>query len=263
MEFETLLFEVRDRVAHIAFNRPQVTNAMNIVTARELMHVAIRCDEDPEIRAAVLTGTGTKAFCAGGDLAAFHTLGDELPATIKEMTAYLHAAVSRFARMDAPLIAAVNGVAAGAGLSMVCMTDLAIAAQSARFTMAYTRAGLVPDGSSTYFLTRLVGLRRAQELALTNRLLTAAEALDWGLVNRVVPDADLMAEAEALAASFANGPTRALGGAKRLMQLGTVESLETQMELEARAIADAARGHDGREGIDAFLAKRTPDFTGD
>jgi len=128
--------------------------------------------------------------------------------------------------------------------------------------MAYTRAGLSPDGGSTYFLARLVGLRRAQELALTNRTLSAEEALDWGIVNKVVDDAALMGEVEALARDLANGPTRAYGAATRLLREGMDNSLETQMELEARAIADMGRSADGREGIAAFLAKRKASFTG-
>ena len=262
MQFENLLFEVRDQVAHLTFNRPAAMNAMNIDTAKELMHAAIRCDEDDGIRAVIITGTGDKAFCAGGDLSGFAAAGDNATVMIKEMTAYLHAGVSRLVRMDAPVIAAVNGVAAGAGFSMACIADLAIAAAGARFTMAYTRAGLTPDGSSTFFLTRLVGVRRALELTLTNRVLSAAEALEWGLINRVVADDQLAQEAEALARNLANGPTRALGGAKQLLYAGTSESLETQMELEARRITEAVRSADGREGIAAFLAKRTPNFVG-
>ena len=134
-------------------------------------------------------------FCAGGDLKSFADQGNGLPGHVKEVTAYLHAAISRFVWMDAPVVAAVNGPAGGAGLSLVCATDLAIAAESAKFVMAYTRAGLAPDGSSTYFLSKLIGMRRAKELALTNRTLSAAEALEWGLINRVVPDAELAAAA--------------------------------------------------------------------
>src|SRR5690606_28994398 len=139
---------------------------------------------------------------------------------------------------------------------------IAVAAESARFTLAYTKAGLTPDGGSTYYLGRAIGLRRAVELALTNRTLTAREALEWGIVNKVVPDADLAAETDALARALAAGPTRAFGGAKRLLAQGLEETLETQMEYEARSIADMARGGDGREGIAAFVAKRAPNFTG-
>ena len=257
-----LLFDVRDNVAHITLNRPDAANAMNSDTARELMHAALRCDEDPGVRAVVIAGAG-RTFCAGGDLRSFAAEGDNLPFHLKEMTTYLHAAVSRLARMDAPVIAAVHGAAAGAGMSLVCAADIVLAAESARFTLAYTRVGLAPDGSSTFSLTRLVGLRRALELALTNRVLSAKEALDWGLVTRVVPDAELQPEADALAKQLAAGPTKALGAAKRLLRDGSTETLETQMELEARAIADAARTADAREGIAAFLEKRQPQFRGE
>jgi 2-(1,2-epoxy-1,2-dihydrophenyl)acetyl-CoA isomerase len=163
---------------------------------------------------------------------------------------------------NAPVIAAVNGTAAGAGLSMVCSCDLVLAAESAKFTMAYTRIGLTPDGSSTYFLPRIVGLKRALELTLTNRLFSAQEAQEWGIVTKVVPDANLQAEADALAAQLASSATGALGAAKRLLHSGWNETLETQMELETQTIAARAHSADGREGIAAFLEKRAAKFTG-
>jgi len=171
-------------------------------------------------------------------------------------------AISRFVRMDAPFIVAVNGAVGGGGMSFVLAADLVLAAESAKFTMAYTRAGLSPDGGSTYFLPRIVGVRRALELALTNRVLSAREAEQWGLVTRIVPDASLATEAQSLAAALARGATRAYGAAKRLLHHSMSESLETQMELEAQAIAEQARGADAREGIAAFIAKRAPQFAG-
>src|SRR5262249_54233157 len=179
-----------------------------------------------------------------------------------EVTTHLHAAISHFARMDAPLIGAVHGSAAGAGMSLACTCDFLLAGEAARFTMAYTRAGLTPDGSSTYFLSRLVGLRRALDLTLTSRVLSAHEALALGIVTRVVPDASVLAEAEKLARELAGGATRALGAAKRLLHSGWTESLETQMELESRAIAAIADTDDSHEGIAAFVEKRPPRFTG-
>jgi len=178
------------------------------------------------------------------------------------MTTYLHAAVSRFAWMNIPLIAAVNGVAAGAGLSLVASCDMAIAADHARFTSAYTQIGLSPDGSSTYYLTRLLGTRRATELYLTNRTLNATEALDWGLVNRVVPAPALLEAARALAAQFAQGPTLAYGGVKKLMLSAPTETLESQLEREARQIAELSLSADSREAIRAFVDKRKPVFHG-
>lgn len=258
----SLSFDVRDRVAHLTLNRPEAANALNIELAENLMRAAIRCDEDPEIRAVVITAKG-KMFSAGGDLKDFAAQGERMPSYLKELTTYFHAAVSRLTRMDPPVIAAVNGTAAGAGMSLVCACDIVLAAESARFTMAYTRSGLTPDGSSTYFLPRLVGLKRALELTLTNRVLSAREALELGIVTQVVPDAELHGEAEQLAVRLANGATKALGTAKRLLHSGWSETLETQMEYEARAIADMARTADGQEGINAFLSKRPPVFKGE
>jgi 2-(1,2-epoxy-1,2-dihydrophenyl)acetyl-CoA isomerase len=226
------------------------------------MLAADECDTDASVRAVVLTGTG-KMFCAGGDLKEFHGYGDSISRKLKEITTYLHAGSSRLARMRAPVISAVNGTAAGAGFSLAIASDLVLAAESAKFTMAYTAAGLSPDGSSSYFLPRLVGLRRAQELMITNRRLTAAEALDWGLVTKVVPDDDLMKEASALAKQLANGPTNAFGVVKKLLIETYGANLESQLELESRGIADMAGTKDGREGISAFLARRTPEFTGE
>ncbi len=261
MDYSTIRFEVQDSIATIQLNRPDNANALNIDMARELMQAAIRCSEDRTIRAVLLTGTG-RMFCAGGDLKSFATHGSGVPLAshLKEVALYLHAAVSRFLRMDPPLVGVVNGVAAGAGMSMACACDLVLAAESARFTMAYTRAGLTPDGSSTCFLSRAVGLKRATELVLTNRMLSAQEACEWGIVNQVVPDAELMSRATELAASLAAGATGAFGAAKRLLHTGWSETPETQMELEAQAIAARAHTADGTEGIRAFLEKRAPDF---
>lgn len=225
------------------------------------MQAALRCSEDSTIRAVLITGAGT-TFCAGGDLKSFAAQDDHLPYHLKEVTTYLHAAISRLTRMDPPMIAAVNGVAAGAGMSLVCACDIVLAAESARFTMAYTRVGLTPDGSATYFLPRIVGFKRALELTLTNRMLSAQEALDWGIVTRVVPDAELLTQANALASQLAAGPTKSLGTAKRLLHSGWNKTLETQMEHESQAIADMARTSDTHEGIAAFFEKRAPKFKG-
>ena len=261
MTYESILFEVNDRVATITFNRPDQGNSMDLAVMKELMHVSIVCDEDPAIRAAIITGSG-RFFSVGGDLASFGETDD--PASlIKEMTVYFHAAVSRFSRMDAPLIAAVNGMAAGAGFSLVSACDLSVAAESARFASQYTAASLSPDGSSTYFLPRLVGTRRAMELMLTNRRLSAAEALEWGLINEVVPDEELASRVGELAGALANGATLAYGSVKRLLHDSFSATLETQMEMEAREIASLTKSRDGIEGVQAFLDKRTPEFTGE
>ena len=261
MQYDTLEFEVRDGVAHITLNRPEAANALDLEISQELLRAVLRCDEDPAVRAVLISGAGD-VFCVGGDLKSFSEQGEHLPYHLKELTTYLHVAVSRMARMDPPVVAAVHGAAAGAGMSLACACDLVLAAESARFTMAYSNAGLTPDGSSTYYLPRLVGLKRALELTLTNRQLSAREAMEWGLVARVVPDEDLPEDATTLASQLAAGATKALGAAKRLLRGGWTETLETQMEHETQTIADMARTADAREGISAFLEKRQAEFTG-
>lgn len=262
MNYQSLDFDFQDGIAWITINRPASYNAIDLQTVKELFEVANRVSSDDKVRVVVLSGTGDKAFCAGGDVASFVENQDDIGPFLKEMTTYLHMAVSRFAWMKAPLIASVNGVAAGAGLSVMAFCDLAIAANHATFTSAYTHIGLTPDGSSSYFLTRILGTRRTAELYMTNRVLSAEEALDWGLVNRVVPADDLKAETEKLAASLAKGPTRAYGGIKKLLQTAPNDSLESQMERETRIIYEMALSQDGREGVNAFVEKRKPRFNG-
>ncbi len=261
MTYTTLTLDIRDYIARLTLNRPEAGNALNDTMARELMDAVLQCSEDSSVRVVLLGGAGAN-FCVGGDLKMFAAAGGELPKGVKELTTYLHAAISFLTRMDAPVIAVVQGAAAGAGLSLACACDLAIAAESSRFRVAYTRVGLTPDGSSTYFLPRLIGLRRALELTLTNRTLTAQEALDWGLVNVIAPDAELAARADELAAQLAAGAPRALGAAKRLLQAGGNTTLETQMASESQAIADITRTADTPEGIAAFIEKRAPRYEG-
>jgi len=260
-EYETILFDVDKNVARITLNRPEGANALNLQMALELFQAALRCDRDPQVRAVLITAVG-KVFFAGGDLKEFSGRED-LPAHLKEVAFYLHAAVSRLNRMDAPVIVAVTGSAGGAGMGLICAGDIVYAAESARFVMAYTAAGLTPDGSSTYFLPRVVGLRRATELILTNRRLSAQEALEWGIVTRVFPDDQCLDKAAALAAQLAAGPTKAFGAAKRLLHKSMTESLETQMEYETQGIVNISSTSDAREGITAFLEKRKPVFKGE
>jgi len=262
MASTTVDLVVRDHVAHLTLNRPEAMNSIDVDLARDLMYATLECDESADVRAVLITGNG-RMFCSGGDLKTFAGKGETLPHYLKEVTTYLHAALSRLTRMDAPVVAAVQGSAAGAGLSLACACDFVLASAEAKLTMAYTRAGLVPDGSSTYFLPRIVGLRRALDLTLTNRVLSATEAMELGIVTRVVPTAELVDQARALAGELAQGPTKAFGAAKRLLHSGWTGTLETQMELETRAIADIARTADAQEGIAAFTQKRAPEFIGD
>jgi 2-(1,2-epoxy-1,2-dihydrophenyl)acetyl-CoA isomerase len=261
MAYQHLLLERRDHVATITLNRPDAYNALDLGLGRELFHAALEVDEDPGVRSVVITGAG-KAFCAGGDVKDFVDNLPRIGILIKELTTYLHGAVSRLTRSVKPVIMAVNGVAAGGGFSLALSGDVVVAAESARFTMAYAKIAATPDGSSSYFLPRLVGLRRALDLYLTNRVLSAREALEWGLVTRVVPDAELRSAVNALAHELAAGPTLAIGGAKRLFHQSTWESLETQMELEAQAIAASGHTEDFRAGVTAFVNKQTPTFHG-
>jgi 2-(1,2-epoxy-1,2-dihydrophenyl)acetyl-CoA isomerase len=260
MSNDPVLFEVRDNVAHVTLNRPEVNNALDLEMAKQLIAVALRCEADRSVRAVLLKGAG-KSFCAGGDVKVFVAQKD-LPVYLREITSYLHLAISRFGRLDAPVIAEVQGSAAGGGFSLAISCDLVIAAESASFLMAYSKIGMAPDGASTYFLPRLVGLKRAMELTLTNRVLSAREACDWGIVTEVVAPENLDSRAEELARSLAQGPTGAFGSAKRLLHGGWNQTLETQMELESRAIAETGGTADGQEGIRAFVEKRKAKFGG-
>lgn len=262
MYYGHILFDATDGVATITLNRPDDGNACDQQMMDELFHAATECDQNDAIRAVILTGAG-KMFCVGGDLGSFIESGDKVGQLLTNMTKSFHGAISIFNRMNAPVVCAVNGVAAGGGMSLAISCDLVLAAESAKFAMAYTAAGLTPDGSSSYFLPRLVGLRRAKELMLTNRRITAEEALGYDMIDRVVPDADLMAEAQKLAAGFAAGPTAAFGGVKRLLAGTFAETLESQMTREARTIIKRAKNHDAQEGLDAFFNKRKPDFRGE
>jgi 2-(1,2-epoxy-1,2-dihydrophenyl)acetyl-CoA isomerase len=261
MVYQTLIFDIDNSIARIVLNRPEAANSMNMQMMEELLDVSIVCDEDDSIRAVTITGTG-RMFCAGGDLASFAKQGDKLPGFLKKATTVLHGAITRFARMKKPVITIINGSAAGAGFSLAIMGDYTIAADSAKFTMAYTAAGLSPDGSSSYFLPRLVGEKRAREIMMTNRTLTADEALNWGMINQISTNDDLTADANIMINKLASGPTLAYGTIKELLVNSATSSLETQMEHESRGIAASAGTVDGKEGIDAFLNKRRAEFGG-
>lgn len=261
MTYQALRYEVKDAIATITLNRPAAYNALDLTLGRELFEAAIAADEDRSVRCVVVTAAG-RAFCAGGDVKAFHEAGDRVGVLIKHLTTYLHGAISRLARSPKPVIMAINGVAAGGGLSLALSGDLVVAAESAKFTMAYSKIGASPDGSSTYFLPRLIGFRRTLELHFTNRVLSAQEALEWGLINRVHPDAEFAAAVSGLARELADGPTAAFGRTKLLVHQSTQESLETQMELEAQAIAASGATEDFRNGVAAFASKQSVKFVG-
>jgi 2-(1,2-epoxy-1,2-dihydrophenyl)acetyl-CoA isomerase len=261
---EVVLLDLRDGLATITLNRANTYNALDLATADQLLEALIRCDEDAAVRAVMITGRGA-AFCAGGDIRSMlervKTDGNA-SRYLKELTVRLHGVISTLVRTPKPVITAVNGVAAGAGFSLAIAGDLVVAAENARFTVAYTAIGLAPDGASTFFLPRLIGPKRALELIYANRSVSAVEARELGFVNEVYPAADFEQRAKAFAASLAQGPTVAYGHAKKLITLSAECSIETQMEHERRAIAACGGTEDFREGANAFFAKRRPVFHG-
>ena len=257
-DYETIVLEQSGPIARITLNRPDAANAMNDTMLAELADAARCCDHGPA-KVVVLTGAG-RFFSAGGDLRAMASSPSTPGDYVKTIADNLHRAISTFARMDAVLITVVNGVAAGAGFSLAVTGDLVLAAESASFTMAYTAAGLSPDGSSSFYLPRLIGVRRTQELMLTNRTLSAPDALAWGLVTELADGAGLAARADALAEQIASGAKQSASAVKKLVLMSFKTGLEEQMELEGRLIAECADSPDGREGINAFLEKRRPTF---
>ncbi|KQW39206.1 enoyl-CoA hydratase/isomerase family protein [Rhizobacter sp. Root404] len=258
-DYKTLEVEIQGPVGTVRMNRPAAANGIDLVMASELAQVAATLDAEGSIRAVILTGTG-KFFSAGGDLKQMGALEPGAGLRVKRMADDVHRAISIFSRMKAPLVVAVNGVAAGGGFSLALCGDIVLAAQSATFTMAYSKAGLSPDGSSTYFLPRLIGLRKTQDLMFTNRKLSSQQALEWGLVHEVIPDAELAVTAFDLASRLASGASGSHKAMKKLLLATWGNGLETQMELEGRYIASMAGSEEGREGITAFIEKRLPKF---
>jgi 2-(1,2-epoxy-1,2-dihydrophenyl)acetyl-CoA isomerase len=259
MSAPSVQVETRGAVALVTLNRPDNANAVNLQMAMDLLAAAMTCSRNNTVRAVVLTGAG-RNFCFGGDLRAIASEGVE-SGYLRELTGYLHSAISHFVRMDPPVIVAVNGTAAGAGVSLAAMADLAVCGKSSKFNLAYTNAGLTPDGGASFLLPRVIGARRTMELLLLNRPLLAKQALEWGLVNEVADDAELLERALEIAGQVANGATRALGQTKRLVA-HSLGALESHMTLESETIASQAASVDGVEGIRAFLEKRKPHFSG-
>jgi len=246
-------------IVQITLGRSREANAVNRQMASELARIAHQCEFSTGVHAVILTGSG-RFFCAGGDINEMASFGDQAASEVKLLVEDFHQCISSFSRMQAPLIVAVNGHAAGAGFSLAASADLVVSCEEATFTMAYTAAGLSPDGSSTYFLPRTIGLRRTQELMLTNRRLTAREALAWGLITRVTSAQELMVCAHEWAGTLSRGSLSSHGWVKELLASSFSNGLETQMALEARGIASSVVSPDGREGVAAFLGKRAPVF---
>src|SRR3954471_11827990 len=243
-------------VQTITFNRPEVFNAFNRALHAGLRD-ALKEARDPEVRAVVVTGAG-RAFCAGQDLTEFSEAGD-VGTSLRET---YHPNVLAVRALEKPVIAAVNGACAGAGLSFACACDIRIAADSASFVPGFIGIGLIPDAGGSYFIHRILGAARAFEWMTSNRRLTAAEAHAWGLVSEVVEADGLPARAAELASLYASMPTRGVGMTKRLFDHADTSTLEEQLELEAQLQAAATQTSDFREGVAGFLEKREPRFTG-
>jgi 2-(1,2-epoxy-1,2-dihydrophenyl)acetyl-CoA isomerase len=254
MEVET---KRKGAVLTITLNRPDVLNAFN-AAMHEALATALEEAADAAVRAVVLTGAG-RGFCVGQDLTEFR----ESPGDIgSRLRGNYHPNVLAIRRLEKPVLAAVNGAAAGAGLSIACACDLRIAADSASFVPAFIKIGLVPDSGGTYFIARLLGYTRAFEWMTSGRKLTAADAHSWGLVSEVVEADALAARAGEIAAEYAAMPTRGIGMTKRLFSQAVENTLEDQLELEAELQTAATQTDDFREGVAAFLEKRQPNFRG-
>ena len=242
-------------IARLTLNRPDVGNSIDSATADALLDAVVAVAEDEAVRVVVITGAG-RMFCAGGDVRAFATVPGSESGVIARITAPLHAAINRLAQMDKPLVTMINGPAAGAGLGLALLGDIVIAARSAHFTSAYTAIGLSPDGGTSWLLPRVVGLRKAQEMILTNRRVTADEALAIGMVTQVTDDDALEEVVAAVAARLSSAPTAALGRSRRLLLISGSHDLAAHLEEEALEIAASASSDDGRNGIAAFLARQ-------
>jgi 2-(1,2-epoxy-1,2-dihydrophenyl)acetyl-CoA isomerase len=258
---EAVKLSVASGIATIALNRPHVMNAMDGEMMRQLRPVTEAVEKDSSVRAVVLRGEGA-AFMAGGDVAVFHQHLAELPELIVTWGREMHAAFLALRRMGKPVLASVHGAVAGAGFSLMCAADLAIAAVDTRFTLAYANIGASPDGGSTYFLPRLVGYKKTMEMIMLPDRFDAETARLQGLVNWVVPNEKLPAETMRIAQRLAAGPTRAFAEAKRLVNQA-LHPLDAQMEAELQAFSRCARGADLKEGVTAFVEKRNPVFKGD
>ncbi len=262
-EYTTVAVEIAEQVATITLNRPKTYNAFSDELSRELTAALKSVGRDDGVRVVVITGAG-KAFSSGQDLAELKER--YVPGYVPELSKDLHRRYNPIIRlvcgMEKPVIAAVNGVAAGAGCSLALACDLRVASERASFVEVFVAVGLIPDSGSSYFLPRLVGHARAMELCCTGRVVDAGEALRLGLVNRVVPADDLADETGKLARALAAQPARALALTKRLLRQSLDRTLDEQLEAEAFAQDTAGRTDDHIEGVMAFLEKRKPDFKG-
>jgi 2-(1,2-epoxy-1,2-dihydrophenyl)acetyl-CoA isomerase len=256
------LLQLRGAIGHLQLNRPDCANGLNIEMLEGLHAALKRCIAEPRIRVVLLTGAGPH-FCAGGDVHEFAAKGKQLPIYIRRATALLQEVIGSLIHLDAPVIAAIQGYAAGGGgMGLMCASDIVIAAHSAKFLAGVTRVGMAPDAGLSVTLPRLVGVRKATELLLMNGPLSADEALLAGLVNRVVPDADLGSAAFAYAEELARGAPMALAATKRLLWAGVGSCVEAAMPEESRTVAELCRSEDVQEGLAALIEKRSARFSG-
>lgn len=257
-----VLFHLEDGIGHLRLNRPEASNAVDVPTLRVLYDALMHAHGRPDLRVLLLSGAG-KNFCAGGDVKTFASKGEALPDYLREATSWLQVGAQAMLSLQAPVIAVVQGFAAGgAGFGLVCAADLVIAAESAKFMAGATRVGMAPDAGATVTLPQLVGMRKAMDIILNNPTIGAAEALEIGLVSRVVPDEALEDEALAMATALAGNAPLAMAAAKRLLWSGLGGRVEAQLPEEARTVSELSGTADSREGLAAVIERRAPRFTG-
>jgi 2-(1,2-epoxy-1,2-dihydrophenyl)acetyl-CoA isomerase len=250
---EPLLIWRENDILHLRFNRPDVLNAIDVETAQAFLRACQSADGDPSIRVVVLSGAG-RAFVSGGDLSVFRT---DPVGTAPALIDPIHAGVALLARLRAPVLASLHGAVAGAGLSLACAADLAIAAEGTRFNLAYVNVGASCDAGASWSLPRLVGLRKALQIALLGETFTAEEALHCGLVNRVVPADALEAETQAMARRLAKRSPVAIGNIKRLMRDSFNHDLQSQLDNERDAFYECVATADFHHALEAFFTPRT------
>ncbi|MBX3060913.1 MAG: enoyl-CoA hydratase/isomerase family protein [Anaerolineae bacterium] len=261
MSYETILFEAQDGIATITLNRPDKLNAFNDLMIRESTDAFKQCARDKGVRCVVLTGNG-RAFSSGQDLTDVQAREGNFSIGQHLRHGY-HRLIKQMLATEKPIIGAINGVAAGAGVGVALATDIRLASDKASFMLAFSRIGLVPDSGTNWLLPRIIGQARAYEMAVTADRIPADKALEWGIVNRVIPHEQLMENVMAWAKPMATGPTLAYGLAKRAMNRAWDMSLDEALEYEAHMQELAARSHDFTEGVTAFLEKREAQFKGE